>query len=117
MLFEAHNGVFSLFFLAALEYLLHDRVWVASRAVCICVCISLCSGVASYCLCLHVSDSRGSVTETLNWGVWMGENVVTDEQSLSAEGLRERNVDAQGWRQEVIISQCGNKLRGTTKLR
>lgn len=45
----------------------------------------------------------------------MGEKVVTDEQSLSAEGLRERNADAQGWRQEVIISQRGNKLRGTTK--
>jgi len=79
-------------FFAALEYLLHDRVWVASRAVRICVCISLCSGVASHCLCLHVSYSRGSVTETLNWGVWMGENVVTDEQCLSAEGLRERGM-------------------------
>lgn len=55
-------------FFSALEYLLHDREWVASRAVCICVCISLCSGVASHCLCLHVSYSRGSVTETLNWG-------------------------------------------------
>lgn len=93
-------------------------VWVASRAVCICVCVSLCSGVASLCVCLHVSYSRGSVTETLNWGgVWMGENVVTDEQSLSVEGLRERNADALGWRQEVIISQRGNKLRGTTKSR
>lgn len=50
-------------------------------------------------------------------GVWMGENVVTDEQSLSVEGLRERNADALGWRQEVIISQRGNKLRGTTKSR
>lgn len=47
----------------------------------------------------------------------MGENVVTDEQSLSVEGLRERNADALGWRQEVIISQRGNKLRGTTKSR
>lgn len=45
----------------------------------------------------------------------MGENMVPDEQSWSAEGLRERNADAQGWRQEVIISQRGNKLRGTTK--
>lgn len=93
-------------------------MWVASRAVCICVCVSLCSGVASHCVCLHVSYSRGSVTETLNWGgVGMGENVVTDEQSLSVEGLRERNADAQGWMQEVIISQRGNKLRGTTKSR
>lgn len=92
-------------------------MWVASRAVCICVWVSLCSGVASHCVCLHVSYSRGSVTETLNWGGWMGENVVTDEQSLSVEGLRERNADALGWRQEVIISQRGNKLRGTTKSR
>lgn len=46
-----------------------------------------------------------------------GENVVPDEQSWSAEGLREKHADAQGWRQEVIISQCGNKLRGTAKSR
>lgn len=82
------------------------------------VCAFLC--VRVWLVIVYASVSRtleGLLQRPLIGGVWMGENVVTDEQSLSAEGLRERNVDAQGWRQEVIISQCGNKLRGTTKLR